>query len=72
MGPRHDADEDQHDQAHAFLPIVGAVKKAHQRAGEDKDKGDSSNASPTSFAFDQSTPDVPLRPWSNAFATPIA
>src|SRR5580704_10211378 len=33
-------------------------------------KGDSSNASPTSFAFDQSTPEVPLRPWSNAFATP--
>jgi len=32
--------------------------------------GDSSNASPTSFAFDQSTPDVPLRPCSSAFATP--
>jgi hypothetical protein len=33
-------------------------------------KGDSSNASPTSFAFDQSTPDVPLRTCSSAFATP--
>jgi hypothetical protein len=31
------ADENQHDQAHAFLSIVGAVEEAYQRAGEDKD-----------------------------------
>src|SRR5208282_243334 len=33
-------------------------------------KGDSSNASPTSLAFDQSTPDVPLRPCSSALVMP--
>ena len=32
--------------------------------------GESSNASPTSFAFPQSTPDVPPRPCSSALAMP--
>jgi hypothetical protein len=37
IGRRHRADQDQHDQAHAFLPIVGTVEEAHQRASEDED-----------------------------------
>ena len=31
---RHRADEDQHDQAHAFLPVVGAVEEADAGAGK--------------------------------------
>ena len=33
---RHDADEDQHDQAHALLPIVRTMSKADAGAGRDQ------------------------------------
>ncbi len=40
IGRRHDADQDQHDEAHALLAVVGAVKERHQRAGEDQEAAD--------------------------------
>jgi len=36
VGGGHRADQDKHDQAHALLAVVGAVKEAHQGAGEDQ------------------------------------
>src|SRR5579862_9699703 len=36
VGGGDGADEDEHDQAHSFLPIVGAVEEADARAGEDE------------------------------------
>jgi len=37
---RHGADQNQHDQAHALLAVIGAVEKAHQRAGDDENAAD--------------------------------
>ena len=34
VGGRHRADQDQHDQAHALLPVVGTVEEADAGAGE--------------------------------------
>src|SRR6185312_4698005 len=48
----------------AFSSINKAAASAKPNRGE------SSNASPTSLALDQSTPDVPLRPCNSAFVTP--
>src|SRR3984957_741422 len=39
-------------------------------ASANPNSGESSNASPTSLAFDQSTPEVPSRPRMMAFITP--
>ena len=36
VGRGHGADEDQHDQAHALLPVVGAVRETDARAGKDQ------------------------------------
>ena len=36
IGRRHDADQDQHDQAHALLAVVRAVREADAGAGEDQ------------------------------------
>ena len=40
IGGRHGADQDQHDQAHALLAVVGAVREADAGAGEDQDAAD--------------------------------
>ncbi|MNE31782.1 hypothetical protein D3C80_1253650 [compost metagenome] len=40
VGHGQGADQNQHDQAHAFLAIVGAVGKGHTGAGEDQDGAD--------------------------------
>jgi hypothetical protein len=34
IGCRHGTDQDQHDQPHALLAVIGAVEEAHQRAGQ--------------------------------------
>ena len=39
-GGRHGADQDQHDQSHALLPVVGAVSEADAGAGEDQQATD--------------------------------
>ena len=36
VGGGHGADENEHDEAHAFLPVVGAVGEADAGAGEDE------------------------------------
>ncbi len=36
----HDADQDQHDQAHALLAVIGAVCEAHAGAGQDQQAAD--------------------------------
>ena len=36
VGGRHRADQDQHDQAHALLPVVGAVREADAGAGQNQ------------------------------------
>ena len=40
VGRRHDADQDQHDQAHALLAVVRAVGEAHAGAGQDQQAAD--------------------------------
>ena len=40
VGRRYDADEHKHDQPHPLLAIVGAVRKAHCRAGADEEGAD--------------------------------
>ena len=40
VGGRRDADQDQHDEAHALLAVVGAVEERDQRAGEDQQAAD--------------------------------
>ena len=40
IGGRRDADEDQHDEAHALLAVVGAVEERHAGAGEDQQAAD--------------------------------
>ena len=35
-----DSDEDEHDEAHAFLSVVGAVKETDAGAGEDEQAAD--------------------------------
>ena len=37
VGGRHHADQDQHDQPHAFLAVVRAVREADARARQDQD-----------------------------------
>ncbi len=36
VGGRQRADEDQHDEAHALLAVIGAVEERHQAAGQDQ------------------------------------
>ncbi len=36
VGGRHGADQDQHDEPHAFLAVIPAVKEAHAGAGQDQ------------------------------------
>ena len=40
VGGGHGADQDQHDQAHALLAVVGAVEEADQRAGDNQQRPD--------------------------------
>ncbi|MNI48216.1 hypothetical protein D3C73_1027720 [compost metagenome] len=40
VGNRHGPDQDQHDQAHAFLPVVGAMGKGNPGTGEDQQTAD--------------------------------
>jgi hypothetical protein len=40
VGGGHGADQDEHDQAHAFLSVVGAVEEADAGAGEDEQAAD--------------------------------
>ena len=40
VGRRRDADQDQHDEAHALLAVVGAVEERDQRAGQDQQPAD--------------------------------
>ena len=40
VGRRYRADQDQHDQTHAFLTVVGAMEEAHQGAGQNQDAAD--------------------------------
>ena len=37
IGHRDCSDEDEHDQSHALLAIIGSVGKAHTSAGQDQD-----------------------------------
>jgi len=37
---RHRPDENEHDKAHALLPVIGAVRKADSRAGADEQQAD--------------------------------
>ena len=36
VGGGHGADQDQHDEAHAFLAVIGTVEEADAGAGEDE------------------------------------
>ena len=36
IGGGNRADQDQHDESHALLPVVGAVSKAHTGASQDQ------------------------------------
>ena len=36
IGRRHGADQDQHDESHAFLAVVAAMKETHAGAGQDQ------------------------------------
>ncbi|MNF64671.1 hypothetical protein D3C84_464110 [compost metagenome] len=40
IGHRQGADQNQHDQAHAFLAVVGAVGEGHAGAGQDQHPAD--------------------------------
>ena len=40
VGGGHRANEDQHDQAHALLPVIGAVEEADAGAGEHHQRAD--------------------------------
>ena len=40
VGRGHGADEDEHDEAHALLPVVGAVEEADAGAGEHQQRAD--------------------------------
>ncbi|ESY84692.1 hypothetical protein X739_20835 [Mesorhizobium sp. LNHC220B00] len=40
IGRRHHADQDQHDQAHALLAVIGAMREADAGAGEDQQRAD--------------------------------
>jgi hypothetical protein len=40
VGDGHRTDQDQHDQAHALLAIIRAVREGHPAAGEDQDAAD--------------------------------
>ncbi len=48
---RHRADENQHDEAHALLPVVGAVRKTHSGAGQHQQCANQQGRRRVAFGF---------------------
>jgi hypothetical protein len=40
IGGRHRADQDEHDQPHPLLPVIGAVEEADAGAGQNEERAD--------------------------------
>ena len=67
---RHRADQDQHDQPHALLPVVRSVKEAHARAGQHHQRANRPRRRLIAFRrfIKRRNPDQPLRKQESADA----